>query len=476
MLQTDLPKAPREFRAVWVATVDNIDWPSKRTLSTAEQQAELVRIMDRAASLNLNAVIFQIRPSCDSLYESKIEPWSEYLTNKQGQAPNPYYDPLAFAIEEAHKRGMELHCWFNPYRSKHPAQKGPLASNHIRNTHPNLAKEYGRYLWLDPGEPAVQQRSLDVMLDVVKRYDIDGVHIDDYFYPYAERDAAGKIIPFPDDDSYRAYRNKGGKLDRSHWRRQNVDLFVERLYDGIKAEKKWVKFGISPFGIYRPGIPEGIKAGVDQYEDLSADALKWFREGWCDYFTPQLYWPIKQTPQAYPVLLDWWSTQNPKGRHLWPGNFTGRVRTDDGNWPPQEIVDQIELTRKNKGATGNVHFSMRVFLMNAQGLNDVLKSGPYAEKALVPASPWLDSKATAAPKGKVSIQPGTNRRLLTWTAPPESDANYLVAYVRTNGRWRLHATAPVKRGSMALPTSFASDVAISVLDKVGNESAITVLR
>lgn len=476
ILQADVPKAPREFRAVWVATVDNIDWPSKRTLTTAQQKAELVRIMDRAAELNLNAIIFQIRPSTDALYDSKIEPWSEYLTNRQGQAPNPYYDPLTFAIEEAHKRGMELHCWFNPYRSNHPAQKGPLAPNHIRNTHPHLAKTYGRYIWLDPGEPGVQQRSLDVMLDVVKRYDIDGVHMDDYFYPYAERGADGKVIPFPDDDSFQAYRNKGGKLDRSNWRRQNVDVFVERLYKEIKATKKWVKMGISPFGIYRPGIPEGIKAGVDQYEDLSADALKWFRQGWLDYFTPQLYWPIKQTPQAYPVLLDWWSTQNPKGRHLWPGNFTGRVRTDDGNWPPKEIVDQIELTRKNEGATGNVHFSMRVFLLNAQGLNDTLKAGPYKEMALVPASPWLDSAPPASPKAKMAKQPGTNRRLVTWDVPKESDAAFVATYGRANGSWKLQAVVSAKRGSLALPPAFFGDVQLTVLDKTGNESAPTLLK
>ncbi len=385
----DAPKAPREFRAVWVATVDNIDWPTKRSLTTDQQKAELVRIFDRVAELNMNAVILQVRPSCDALYESKIEPWSEYLTGKQGQAPNPYYDPLQFAIDEAHKRGLELHAWFNPYRSKHPAAKGELAPNHIRITHPHLAKIYGRYFWLDPGEPQVQKRSLEVMLDVVKRYDLDGVHIDDYFYPYAEKDAQGKAIPFPDDDSYAKY---GRGLSKSDWRRKNVDDFVERLYKGIKQTKRHVKFGISPFGVYRPGIPEGIKAGIDQYEDLSADALKWFRNGWCDYFTPQLYWPIKQAPQSYPVLLKWWASQNPKGRHLWPGNYTGRVRPDGGNWPPQEILDQIEITRQTKGSTGNVHFSMKVFMENAQSLNDLLKQGPYKEKALVPASPWLGER------------------------------------------------------------------------------------
>lgn len=436
LIAPDLPKAPREFRAVWVATVDNIDWPSKRTLTTDQQKTELIRILDKVVALNMNAVILQVRPSCDSLYDSKLEPWSEFLTNKQGQAPNPYYDPLKFAVDEAHKRGLELHAWFNPYRAKHPAMKGDLAPSHIRNTHPNLAKSYGRYLWLDPGEPEVQKRSLDVMLDVVKRYAIDGVHIDDYFYPYAERGADGKTIPFPDQDSYAKY---GKGLSLSDWRRKNVDDFIQRLYAGIKRTKRSVKFGISPFGIYRPNVPEGIKAGVDQYEDLSADALKWFRNGWCDYFTPQLYWPIKQTPQSYPVLLKWWASQNAKGRHLWPGNFTGRVRTDDGNWPPQEIVDQIEITRKTPGATGNVHFSMRVFMLNAQGLNDVLLAGPYKEKALIPASPWLGGRS--------------------------DEARWHAIYRRSDEGWRL-----VRVAEAGDPLPLGADLMVSTIDAAGRET------
>ena len=447
---------PREFRGVWVATVDNIDWPSKRTLTTDQQKAEMIRILDVAESLNLNAIVFQVRPSCDALYESKIEPWSEYLTNKQGQAPNPRYDPLAFAVAEAHKRGMELHCWFNPYRAKHPAAKGDLAPNHIRNTNPKLAKEYGRYLWLDPGEPEVQQRSLDVMLDVVKRYDIDGVHIDDYFYPYAEKDAKGNLIPFPDQDSYLSYRNRGGTMALGDWRRNNVDTFVKRLYDGIKKTKKWVKFGISPFGIYRPNIPEGIKAGVDQYDSLYADCLKWFRNGWCDYFTPQLYWPIKQTPQSYPVLLNWWASQNVMGRHLWPGNFTGRVRTDDGNWPPQEIVDQIDLTRKAK-AGGNVHFSMRVFLLNAQKLNDVLKAGPYKEKALVPESPWLGKKPASMPT------------LAADGTLSDPDARWWGVYAWHDGVLKLERVEAVSA------TSPSDADAVTAIDAYGSESAPLVL-
>ena len=394
-----------------MATVDNIDWPSTRTLTTEQQRKELVGILDTCKDMNLNAVILQVRPSADALYPSRFEPWSAYLTNEQGKAPNPKWDPLKFAVDEAHKRGLELHCWFNPYRATHPVQKTPNAKSHISKQHPDVVRKYGGYDWMDPGEPFVQQRSIDVMLDVVKRYDIDGVHIDDYFYPYPVNDANKQKVPFPDDRPWSAYVAKGGKLNRSDWRRKNVDDFIERLYKGIKKTKRTVKFGISPFGIYRPGYPAGIKAGVDQYEDLYADARKWLVEGWCDYFTPQLYWPIKQTAQSYPTLYQWWLTQNPKQRHLWPGLFTGRTDPAEGNWSPQEVVDQIAITRKtgqltNNDApsfseTGNVHFSMKAFMHDFNSIRGALKKGPYASLAAVPPSPWLDATKPSLPHIRV---------------------------------------------------------------------------
>src|SRR5436309_8529319 len=197
------PKPLREFRGAWVATVANIDWPSKPGLSTSEQKAELISILNRAAQLKLDAIIFQVWPACDALYASSIEPWSEYLTGIMGNAPEPFYDPLSFAVEEAHKRALELHAWFNPYRAHHNAAKSLISANHISKTRPQLVRQYGKFLWLDPGEKEVQDYSLSVMQDVVKRYDIDGVHIDDYFYPYKEPDAAGQDLDFPDDASWK---------------------------------------------------------------------------------------------------------------------------------------------------------------------------------------------------------------------------------------------------------------------------------
>ena len=377
--------AEPEFRGVWVATVGNIDWPSQRGLPAEVQKKELVALFDKCKELNLNAVVFQIRPMCDALYESKLEPWSEFLTGTAGQSPG--YDPLALAIQLAHARGIELHAWFNPYRAWHPSGKGEVPASHLVKARPDLAKKYGKHHWLNPTNPEVQAHSLAVVKDVVARYELDGIHMDDYFYPYPELDADKNEIPFPDDDTWSAYQKAGGKLARDDWRRDAVNGFVKRLYADVKAIKPTVKVGISPFGIWRPGHPEGI-AGFDQYAKLYADAKLWLNEGWVDYFTPQLYWPIAREAQSYPKLLAWWASQNPKGRHLWPGNIPSRVTGKEKGWPASEIGEQIRLTRLQTGAGGNVHFSMRVLMANTGGVADVLKE-LYKTPVPVPASPWL---------------------------------------------------------------------------------------
>jgi uncharacterized lipoprotein YddW (UPF0748 family) len=409
-----LPAVPREFRGVWVATVQNIDWPSQRGLPTSRQQRELIEILDNAVARNLNAVILQIRPSADALYPSKLEPWSEFLTGRMGQPPEPEYDPLYFAVEEAHRRGLQLHTWFNPYRVRVPNPSTPASPDHASFAHPELVRQYGEYLWFDPGEPAAVDHFIAVLTDVVKRYDIDGVHIDDYFYPYpihAEatknettgKEVPGEVVPFPDDESYARAVAAGEKLGRDDWRRQNVDHLIQRMYDEVKKQKPWVLVGISPFGIWRPGHPEGI-VGFDQYASLYADARKWQQEGWLDYLTPQIYWRVDSRGQSYPKLLAWWHEQNMKGRHLWPGNFTSKVRRNadveetNAAWSADEIIRQIEATRAQSGATGNVHFSMKAFFDNRDGLNDKLDAGVYAEPALVPESPWLGDDTPGEPE------------------------------------------------------------------------------
>ncbi|HKG95317.1 MAG TPA: family 10 glycosylhydrolase, partial [Gemmatimonadaceae bacterium] len=385
------PPARRELRAIWVATVSNIDWPSRAGLPVEQQKAELVALMDRAAALRLNAVIFQVRPAADALYESKLEPWSEYLTGEMGRAPEPFYDPLRFAVEEAHARGLELHAWFNPYRARigEARRDAPIAASHISRAHPELVRSYGRSLWMDPGERAVQDHSLRVVLDVVRRYDVDGVHIDDYFYPYRERDSATReLLDFPDSASYARYRRAGGTLARDDWRRRNVDEFVRRMNAAVHAAKPWVKVGVSPFGIYRPGQPARV-VGLDPYVELYADSRKWFANGWLDYLSPQLYWPVAAPGQSYPALLRWWSQQNVRRRHLWPGLFTSRVNPasrEERRWTPHEVTEQILRTRAEPGATGHVHFSAKALMQNYAGLADSLAADLYAEPALVPAS------------------------------------------------------------------------------------------
>jgi len=514
-----IPPVTREFRGAWLATVANIDWPSKPGLSTERQQAELVAILDKAVLLRLNAIVMQVRPACDALYASKLEPWSEYLTGVQGQAPSPYYDPLTFAVAEAHKRGLELHAWFNPYRAKHPTCKSPLCATHISKTQSAIVCTYGEHLWLDPGEKATQEHSLAVVMDVLKRYDIDGVHLDDYFYPYHES-KSGKEIPFPDTESYKKYLHIGGKLDREDWRRENVNVFVQRLYKAVKAEKPWVKFGVSPFGIWRPHYPQQIK-GFDAYVQIYCDSRKWLTNGWLDYVVPQLYWPIARTAQSYPVLLKWWVEQNKMGRHVWAGNYTSMVAEGGKSkgFPPEEIVNEIKATRRQSGASGNVHFSMKTLERNTDGLSDQLIRGVYALPTLIPASPWLGKTPPAKPKIKIENDPMTGAvavHLLNSGAEaklsgeaemlPEPEAETAptaagvkqkeaqeaaaikksggqsvarwVVQTRVNGLWSV-AIVPVSQPTYALdfsPDHKPDRVAVSVVDRVGNQSTPVIVK
>ena len=341
--------------------------PRRKASSTDEQQAELIAILDRSVELNLNAIVFQVRPHCDALYDSALEPWSEYLSGTMGQAPKPYYDPLEFVVSEAHRRGLELHAWFNPYRALHAGSKREVAATHVSKTEPHIVREYGKQQWLDPGEPDAADHSAAVIMDVVERFDVDGIHFDDYFYPYQIKDENKKLVPFPDEPSWQQAQAAGNKLKRNDWRRQNVDRLIQRVSAEAHAAKPWVKFGISPFGIWRPGNPPQIQ-GFDAYASLYADAKKWWNKGWVDYLTPQLYWKIESAGQCYPLLMQWWHEQNQAKRHLWPGNFTSRVASKaNGNWTTGEITNQIKHTRTHPGATGNVHFSMKA-LMDDRGM------------------------------------------------------------------------------------------------------------
>jgi len=457
------PNPIREFRGAWVATVGNIDWPSQRDLSAAEQKAELLAILDRAAQLKLNAIILQVRPACDALYASQIEPWSEYLTGTMGKAPQPIYDPLAFAVEEAHRRGLELHAWLNPYRARHENAKSPISANHISKTNPQLVRKYGNFLWLDPGEKEVQDYSLSVVMDVLKRYDVDGIHFDDYFYPYAVHGSDGNDLDFPDEASWKKF-GVGGKLSRDDWRRENVNTFVRRVHESIKASKPWVKFGISPFGIWRPGHPSQIK-GFDAYDKLYADARKWLLNGWVDYFVPQLYWAIEPKAQSFPVLLNWWNEQNPKQRHIWPGMSTTKVRE---SWKPEEIIAQIRLASEQPVSAGHVHWNMKS-LMRSTELASVLQRGAYGEPALIPASKWLDSTPPAKPQ--LSIVAGGNSSVkLSWEPTPAEKVSLWVLQFRRGGKWTTRIL-PGESSKQILDGDPPDALALSAVDRAGNLSS-----
>ena len=454
------PPPAREFRAAWIATVGNSCWPSKPGLTTAQQQAELIAILDRAASLKLNAVIFQVRPACDALYQSSLEPWSEYLTGVQGHAPSPFYDPLAFAIAEAHKRGLELHAWFNPFRAHHFQAVSPIAPSHISKTKPQLVRSYGKYLWLDPGEPEVRDHSLRVVMDVVKRYDVDGVHFDDYFYPYKEKNSAGSEIDFPDDASWKKSGAASG-LARDDWRRRNVDVFMEQVYRAIKAEKPWVKFGISPFGIWRPKNPPSI-SGFDSYAELYADSRRWLREGWCDYFTPQLYWGIEPPAQSFSALLAWWNSENVRHRHIWPGMNSLNA---GGKWQPAEIVNQINVTRRYANA-GHVHWSVMALMKNP-ALAAALAKETYRQPALIPASPWLNSTSPPPPKLSVTIWGKSTH--VQWQNTAGKAIGSWLWQTRANGVWTTQVF-PVGRTDLYLDKTSPEAVALRAVDRVGNLS------
>jgi uncharacterized lipoprotein YddW (UPF0748 family) len=470
-----VPAVRREFRGVWVATVANIDWPSRPALPADSQRAELVALLDSAAALHLNAVVFQVRPAADALYPSQLEPWSEYLTGEQGRAPEPAWDPLAFAVTEAHRRGMQLHAWFNPYRASHPTGKTPPAANHISRTHPEVVRSYGHYLWMDPGEPRVQDHSIAVILDVVRRYDVDGVHIDDYFYPYPEKDSAGANIPFPDEPSWQRYRASGGRLSRDDWRRSNVDRFIQRMYREVHRAKPWVQVGISPFGIWRPGNPPQITTSFDQYAMLYADARKWLREGWTDYFSPQLYWRIAATGQSYPVLLGWWARENVRGRNLWPGNFTSRTFEGDPQpWPASEVVGQIYVTRgRLGGGTGNVHFSMKAFFLDRDSLSEKLVREAYRDRAVPPPSPWLARGRPGRPALALSGD-AAGARSVTIRAGGGAEPMWWAVRARAAGRWTVDVL-PAAQTSWTLPAG-ADEAAVSAIDRVGMEGPVAILR
>lgn len=381
----------REMRAFWIATVENIDWPSAKGLSTDQQKKEMMELLDLVKAWNMNTVIFQIRPDADALYDSKLEPWSEWLSGKQGQAPDPYYDPLAFTIAECRKRGLDIHVWLNPYRAVQNIEKSVPSPNHVANTHPEWLLTYGKKKYFDPGIPEARNHVARVVADLVRRYDVDAVHMDDYFYPYREANQE-----FPDQHSFAAYPNGFSAEKKDDWRRNNVNLIIKQLHDSIKSIRPTVEFGISPFGVWKNNStdPAGsaTKAGVTNYDDLYADIVLWQKNGWIDYVTPQLYWYIGKTVADYAVLADWWS-KNTYGSQLYIGQAPYLIsgESKDKSWQTSdEIIRQIRLNRAIPAISGSMFFSAKFLRKNPLGLKENLLQEMYKYPALTPPNPRIE--------------------------------------------------------------------------------------
>ena len=389
------PSPKYEFRAAWVATVNNIDWPSKPGLSVQQQKTEAIELLDLLAENGMNAVIFQVRPTADSFYPSKLEPWSRYLTGTPGKDPG--YDPLKFWIDEAHKRHMEFHAWINPFRVAQSANE-PLSTSHIAFEHPEWIVKYGGKLYFNPALEETRQFIAAVVKDIVLHYDVDAIHCDDYFYPYP---VAGEA--FPDAIQFATNPYHFGPDQLEDWRRHNVDLTIQLLAKTIKGTKPWVKFGISPFGVWRNIDKDSrgsmTRAGVTNYDDLYADILKWMQYGWIDYVTPQLYWHIGHPAANYITLIDWWS-KNAFGRDVYIGHGLYRIE-DNSSTPewtqPGQMPEQIRLTRQTPGIQGSVFYSAKHFKRNLLGLQDCLQTNFYARQALVPPMPWIDHLPPQSP-------------------------------------------------------------------------------
>ena len=360
-----------ELRGVWVASVYNIDWPSKKGLSPEQQKREYISVLENVKKWNMNAVFVQIKPVGDSFYPSKYSPWSEYLTGTQGV--NPGYDPLKFMIEEAHKRGIEFHAWFNPYRLTMSGGVENLSRDNIGRKRPEWTVKYGKQLYLNPGIPEVNDYVVDSIVEVVKNYNIDGVHMDDYFYPYKI-----KGQEYPDSAQYQKYGKKFASI--GDWRRDNINRLVEKLQKEIKKEKSDILFGISPFGVWRnvstdPARGSNTQAGVQNYDDLYADILHWMDKGWLDYVAPQIYWNQGFKVAEYNTLVEWWSKYAKKSdTALYIGQAAYKVK----DWSnPNELRNQINYNRNYSEVKGSIFFSYKSIKENPKSVLDTLLSGPY---------------------------------------------------------------------------------------------------
>ncbi|MEN8156768.1 MAG: family 10 glycosylhydrolase [Bacteroidota bacterium] len=469
----------REFRAVWVSTVANIDWPSKAGLSSEIQQEQVIRILDHHKRNGVNAIILQVRPTADAIYPSDLEPWSKFISGVQGKAPEPFYDPLRFWVEEAHRRGMELHAWFNPYRINLKPEDS-LAVSHIALQHPEWCFTYGSKSYFSPANPQVWAFVTSVVVDVVRRYDIDAVHFDDYFYPYR---IAGE--PLPDTLDFQQFG--GGYYPDSieSWRRHNVDTIIQVLHHAIASEKPWVKFGISPFGVWRNRSEDPLgsetKAGTTNYDALYADVILWQKEGWIDYLMPQLYWRDDHPAAGFSTLAYWWNDYG-YSRSVYVGIAPYRIdrKSDHQLWRKEKYLrQQIDLVRTLEGLDGFGYFSSRHFFRkDLSRLDKKIRTKCCSRPALVPTMPWIDSQAPAAP---FNLRVEGNR--LLWEVEETDNemdrSRFYVLYRYDKGEnSSLKAPGNMDRVTGEQSVGFESGIEpgtyrVSALDRLNNESPLS---
>ena len=472
-IQQQSPYPKREFRGAWIQAVNG----QFRGIPTEKLKQTLIDQLNSLQGAGINAIIFQVRPEADALYASQLEPWSRFLTGVQGQAPSPYWDPMQFMIDECHKRGMEFHAWINPYRVK-TSLKSELAANHLYNIHPEWFVTYNNQLYFDPALPESRRHICMVVADIVSRYDVDAIHMDDYFYPYP-----AKGVDFPDDASFARYG--GGFTNRADWRRSNVNILIQKIHETIRGLKPWVKFGISPFGIYRneKNDPLGSKTnGLQNYDDLYADVLLWARNGWVDYNIPQIYWQIGHPAADYETLVKWWA-KNTENRPLFIGqSVMNTVQNADPKNPSiNQLPRKMALERAYQTIGGSCQWPASAVVENAGKYRDALVQEYHKYPALVPVFDFMDDKAPGKVR-KVKKVWTEDGYMLFWTAPKAKDEmDRAVQYVvyRFDGKEKVniddasHIVAITRNNFYKLPYDDGKTryrYVVTALDRLHNES------
>lgn len=447
---------PRELRGAWVASVANINFPSGQRLGVNQMKQELTQLLDQMQKARFNAIFFQVRPEGDALYCSDLEPWSRFLTGAQGVDPG--FDPLEFVVEQAHQRNIEVHAWLNPYRAQAINNKPVVAvAPHIGVEEPEHVGNYANLRWMNPASVLVRERLVNVCKDLSKRYDIDGIHFDDYFYPYPEGEQ-----DFPDQQFYASYQASGGKLSKADWRRSHVNTAIEEVSQAIHETKDHVRFGISPFGLPAPQRPAGI-AGFDQYEKLYADSQLWMDQGWIDYLAPQLYWPTTKTAQAYQPLLEWWCKHRKNGHYIFPGlNLVGLGSQD--SWNLDEYRKEFELQRANaaQGAQGSICWNVKPLVENRQNIVEDFFQKINPRPAVSPPLARASNRTAVAPAVE---QDGND---LCLENQDSAEPKCWAVYAYRDKAWQLEQVVPAQQHQLHLAPGHW---AISVITRHGIESA-----